>query len=510
MNDIYLYDRVNITKDSCLNIWTAFAGCEAFALSSLGYLWIYKILDEMPDVNVERIYSDTKSTVIPFECTDLIAFSFSFDFDFLTIFQMFDKYKIPYKSKLRDENFPLICAGGPVVTANPEPYKEIFDFFIIGDGEEITVEITNILKSKISKSEKLEKLSKTEGIYVPYKSSRVKKLTKQLTECVYTPILSEKAFFKNTFIVEVERGCSNCCGFCMASYLNLPVRCAPYDDLLHTIKLGLSKTNKIALLGAQISAHPNFADICSYIKSRIESGESIEMNLSSIRIDAVKPEIIEALVSAGQKTTTMAIEAGSERLRKIINKHVSEKQIFDAVKIAREAGLKGIKFYGMIGLPMETDDDIKELINLAKKLKEQNKGFNISFGFSTFVPKPHTPFQWFGRDSIKSLSDKAQFLKKEFAKLGIKITVSSPKWDYWQAVMSRGDSSLTDFMIDVYKFGGKLGAFNKAAELHTIDAENLACANYDFEKEFCWDFIDIKPDKNGLINENKRLCSYNN
>ena len=197
-------------------------------------------------------------------------------------------------------------------------------------------------------------------------------------------------------------------------------------------------------------------------------------------------------------------------MRKIINKHVSEKQIFDAVKIAREAGLKGIKFYGMIGLPMETDDDIKELVNLAKKLKEQNKGFNISFGFSTFVPKPHTPFQWFGRDSIKSLSDKAQFLKKEFAKLGIKITVSSPKWDYWQAVMSRGDSSLTDFMIDVYKFGGKLGAFNKSAELHAIDTDNFACANYDFEKEFCWDFIDIKPDKNGLINENKRLCSYNN
>jgi len=511
MEEIYLYDRKNIIKNGKINVWTAFAGCEAFALSSLGYLWIYKIFDEMSDVNVERICSDTKSTKIPIECVNLIAYSFSFDFDFLTFFQMFDKFKIPYKTKDRGENFPLICAGGPVVTSNPEPYKDIFDFFIIGDGEDITVEMTEILRdsSNCKKCEILHKLSKIEGVYVPYLSKTVTKRTKELKECVYTPILSEKAFFKNTFIVEVERGCANCCGFCLASYLNLPVRCTDCDDLFNIIKTGLNKTNKIALLGAQISAHPNFSEICDYIKLRIDEGEEIEMNLSSIRIDAVKPNIIKALVAAGQKTTTMAIEAGSESLRKTINKHVDESQILNAVKIAAQNGLKGIKIYGMIGLPTETDSDIKALIELAKKIKNENKGFNISFGFSTFVPKPHTPFQWFGRDSVKSLTQKIEYLKKEFSKLGIKTSFASPKWDYWQAVMSRGDSSLGDFIIDVYKSGGKLGAFNKIAKKYSIDTEKLAQNCYDFSENFPWDFIEIKPGKEALIRENNRLMNLN-
>lgn len=507
MSETYLYDRIDAIKDSKVNVWAAFAGCEAFALSSLGYLWIYKILDEMPDVNVERITSDTNSTQIPIECVNLIAFSFSFDFDFLTLFKMFDKFKIPYKSKDRSEDYPLICAGGPVVTANPEPYKEIFDYFVIGDGEDITVQMTEILKNNLTKSEILQELANLEGVYVPGINKKVTKKTKKLSECIYTPVISDKAFFQDTFIVEVERGCSNCCGFCMASYLNLPIRYTPDNNLFDVIKFGLKKTNKIALLGAQVSAHPKFSEICSYIKSRIDCGEKIDMNLSSIRIDAVKPDIISALTAAGQKTTTMAIEAGSERLRKFINKHISETQILNAVKIAKDGGLKGIKFYGMIGIPHETDEDIKEIITLAKKIKSENKGFNISFGFSTFVPKPHTPFQWYGRDSIKSLTKKSEYLKKEFAKLGIKVTISSPKWDYWQAVMSRGDDSLSDFMIEVYKLGGKLGAFNKAALKFGIDADSLAEETYPFEKEFCWDFIEIKPGKLSLIEENKRLNS---
>src|SRR5574344_1318842 len=257
MEDIYLYNP--ITNKHCdYNVWLAFAGIESFALSSLGYLWLFKTIDEMHDVNVEKITSDTTKTKFMLSQVNLIGFSFSFDLDFPTIFNMYDKFKFKYLSKDRDENTPLIFAGGPVITSNPEPYKNFFDFLVIGDGEELiknVVEICKLNKNK-NKKEILKLLSNIEGIYVPnIPCQKVNKFTQKLNECVYTPIISERAFFKNTFIVEISRGCSNCCGFCLASYLNLPFRFTKYDDLIKLIDKSLKITNKIALLGAQISAH---------------------------------------------------------------------------------------------------------------------------------------------------------------------------------------------------------------------------------------------------------------
>lgn len=504
----YLYNK-NIEKNNDFVMWMAFPGIYSFSMSSLGYLWMFKTIDSKTDVNIERICLDTEKTAYNVSDVKLFGFSFSFDTDFLTIFSMLEKYNIPLKSKER-ENFPLIFAGGPVVTANPEPYKEFFDFFIIGDGEDINIKAVEICKENQYKPKKviLEMLSEIEGIYVPEFAKNVKKLTKKLDECIYTPILSEDAFFKNTFIIEMARGCFNRCGFCLASYLNLPLRCTPYDELINTIDFGLKYTNKIALLGAQISAHPKFHDVCKYIYDKIQNGQKIEMSVSSLRVDAVCNDVIKSLVAAGQKNSTLAIEAGSERLRKVINKNLTEEQIFNAVKIAKNNGLKGLKFYGMIGLPTETQQDLQATVELARRLKKENKGFDISFGFSSFVPKPHTPFQWCGREATKSLEEKSLFLKKELHKLGITCHISSVKWDYWQAVLSRGDASLNDFILEVYKLGGKLGAFKAAAKKYNINTDYFACENYRHDKELPWDFIQIQPGKEFLIKENQRLLSF--
>lgn len=507
MIEKFLYSGIK-EKDNNFKMWLAFPGPYSFAMSSLGYLWLFKQLDEDDEISIERIYSDTEKTDFAPNEVKLIGFSFSFDMDFLNIFSMLDKYDIPLKSKDR-ENFPLIYAGGPVVTANPKPYSEFFDFFVIGDGEDINLEIAKLCKSNLkrNKSEILEMLSKLDGVYVPLYSKKVNKLTKKLEECIYTPILSENAYFKDTFIIEMSRGCANRCGFCLASYTNLPLRCVKYEKLIETIELGLAQTNKIALLGAQISAHPHFHDACEYIYKKIQNGENIEMGVSSLRVDAITPEVVKTLVAAGQKNSTLAIEAGSDRLRKVINKNLQENQIFEAVKICRENGLKGLKFYGMIGLPTETPEDLEAIINLAKRIKKENKGFDISFGFSSFVPKPHTPFQWIGRESTKSLEKKSNFLKKELHKIGVDVQISSIKWDYWQAVLSRGDSSLGDFLVEVYKQGGKLGAFKAAAKKFKIDTDYFALKDFKFEDKLPWDFIEIKPSKDFLIQENKRLIS---
>lgn len=491
-------------------MWFFFPGCEAFALSSLGYLWLFKTIDEREDIEIERVYSDSKTTNIMRNEISLIGISNSFDMDFLEIFKFLEKNNYGFRAKDRKDSDPMIFAGGPVITANPEPYKEIYDFMIIGDGEDVNTQVIEICKDNQDKpkQEILELLSEVEGVYVPsVNQSIVRKITKKLSQCIYTPILSEKSFFPNTFILEVERGCANRCGFCLASYINLPLRFVPYEKIIEAIDLGLTKTNKIALLGAQLTAHPKFEEICKYIGDKIDNGEDIEMSVSSLRVDSFKPEIVNTLVKAGQKNLTLALEAGSERLRRVINKNLTEPQIHQAIDVAIECGLKGMKFYGILGLPTETDEDVQEIIELSKRIKKRHKQFDISFGFSTFVPKAHTPFQWCGRTPDKILEKRIQYLTKGLKKIGVKINVSSLKWDYIQAVLSRGDENLTEYLIESYKNGGKAGAFKKAAKLLKIDTDHYATENYDPIAELPWDKISMRPEKEFLIKEHAGLLS---
>lgn len=511
MGEKFLYNNLK-NKNADFNVWMAFPGIYSFSMSSIGYLWICKNIDLLEDVNLERICSDTKKTKFMLNDVDLIGFSFSFDLDFLNIFKILDKYKIPLKSKNRDENHPLIFGGGPVLSSNPEPFREFFDFIIIGDGEDVNIEAIKICKTNANKSkdEILKELSLLEGIYVPKYPQKVKKVSCGLSECVFTPILSEQSFFKNTFIIEIARGCSNRCGFCLASYLNLPQRFVEYEKIIEIIDLGLSHTNKIALLGALISSHPKFEDICSYIYSKVQEDCDVELSVSSLRADAIEPNVIKTLVACGQKNATIAIEAGSDRLRKIINKNLTDEQILKTVEVAKENGLKGLKVYAMIGLPTEIQNDLKEMVALVKKIKQLHKGFGLSFSFSTFVPKPHTPFQWCGREDVKSLEKKQNYLKKEFHKLGVKANFSSPKWDYYQALLSRGGAELNDYVLKVYELGGNLGAFKTAykeiAKKNNLpDSDFYAVREYDLDENLPWDFIDIPPGKEFLKKEYLRL-----
>ena len=503
--DKYLYTKKN--KIDTFNLWMAYPACKPFALASLGYLWLHKLADEMDDINSFMVNLDNP---IAHQKANAIAFSLSFDFDFMGVFEILEKNNIPFLSKNRDETVPLIFAGGPVITTNPEPYKKIFDFMIIGDGESVFIEILNVLKQNFSKDVALEKLANIEGVYVPELTKKVKKITESINKVIYTPIISDESYFKDTFIIEVARGCMNRCAFCTASYLNLPFRTYEYERIINAIDLGLKHTNKIALLGAQISAHPDFERIMEYIDKKIDSGIDLELGISSLRTDAITPQLIQTLVKGGQKTSTIAIEAASERLRKFINKNLKEEQILNAIRIARENKLKGLKIYSMIGIPSETQDDIDEFIKLAKKIKLENKGFEITFSFSTFVPKPQTPLQWSRREDTKSLEKKQKYLEKELAKLGIGSKFSSAKWDYWQTLISRGDENLADFLINVYQNGGKIGAYKSAyKQLHDKNYIK-SIEGFNIDENLAWDFIDSTLNKQLLINEYNRLLKYHN
>ncbi len=459
----FLYERLQ-NKNPKINAWFAFPAIESFGMASLGFLSIFKQIDLMEDVFVERIFSDTKTTAANLEELDVIGFSNSFEIDILTILKMFSKYKIPPLSKDRGEDFPLIFAGGPVITANPLPYQDFYDFVSIGDARVVFEKIFQILVEKRNepKEAKLQALSEIEGVWVPKYGTRktVKKITDTLEEPLCTPILSEKSYFKDTFIIEIERGCPKTCNFCIASWLNLPVRYTPLEKIIEAIDFGLQYTNKIALLGAYVAGHPDFDKILEYIREKNKI-KPVELTLSSLRADLTGENVIRTLVECGQRSATIAVEAGSERLRKVINKDLTDEQILKTVENARLYGLKGLKIYAMIGLPTETDEDIEALINLMKRIKAANKGFELTLSVSSFIPKAHTPFQWAKKADSKELDVKLTHLKNEISKLGINMRPTSVDWDLIQSILSRAGVSLSSYLLKVVENGGNLGAFKQ-------------------------------------------------
>lgn len=522
----FLYKRA-ISKDADFNIWSVFPANKTFGMSALGYLSIFKMFDMHEDYSVERVFLDSQTTKIPYNKVDVIFLSFVFEFDFLQIFKIFDKFSIPYKSKDRGENAPIVIIGGPVMTANPEPFAEFFDCIVVGDAEDIDKDVIDVIKNNrgLPKTEILRKIVGVQGIYIPEfseynKESRevlyngdkftVKRRSANLKECVATPILTENSYFKNTYVIEIARGCPMRCGFCLASYMTLPTRHPSFESVVNNIDFGLQNTDKIALLGALISSHPDYDKICEYIYQKACNGEKFELSVSSLRADFISDISVKMLVACGQKHSTIAIEAGSERLRKVINKNLTNEQIKNAVDVCYKNGLKGLKIYAMIGLPTETMQDLEELIELIKSLKSEFKGFDLSLSFASFVPKAQTPFQFCKREDNKSLEKKYEFLRKQFAKIGVKISVSSVKWDYYQALLARGDRQLTDYLIEVYKAGANLGAFKtvyKEYEKNGVlpSSDYFALREIERHEILPWEYITSCVDKEFLAKENARL-----
>ena len=513
MSEVYLYKPTPFSKDN-LNVWMSYPGIYNFGMSALGFLTVFKGYDTDENINAERIFTDTKTTTIDVRNLDLFAFSFSFELDFLSIFKILDKFNIPLKAKDRDDSYPLICAGGPVVTANPEPFAEMFDFVDLGDAENKSKKITDTIRLNRgkSKAEILKELSKIDGIYVPSLTKyneegiltdldgnpySVTKSTDRLEHCcVTTPILTEDSFFKNTFIIEIARGCPQRCAFCNTAHINSPYRTGDADIIKEKIDEAFQYTHKIAFLGAAICAHPQIEELCEYVSQKADIYDDVELSVSSLRADSISEKVAKALVKCGQKHATIALEAGTDELRKVINKNLTNETFKQTVKKLRECGFKGVKIYAMIGLPTETQADIQGFVDFIKEIKAENKGFSISVGFSTFVPKSHTPFQFVEKEGTKSLDKKFEFLQKEMHKIGVKINVSGTKWDYIQALFSRGGRELFDYAVDVYKQGGNAAAFKsvmkdyiKSGKITDFDKIALSARPYDARNP--WDFIQI-------------------
>ena len=458
-NETFFYTP-KIKRSDALKVWFCFPAEYSVGMSSLGFLNLFRIADEFDTVECERVFSDTLKTKIFANNIELISYSFSFEFDFINIYKSFEKYSIPLTTRERDENCPLIMGGGLVLSANPEPFYSMFDFIVVGDGEEILPKVFNLLYENRTKSrnKKLELISELEGIYVPAVNlyENVKREYCELNKAVTSPIITPDTAFSNTFLIELSRGCPFKCNFCLTSHINQPCRHPNLTSVKTAINIGLEKCDKIGLLGALISSNPDFDEICNYILKKREQKEFV-VSIGSMRADSVKDIWIRMLKETSQKNVTLAIEAGSQRMRDFINKRLSEEQILTTTSKYTENDF-GLKLYGMIGFPDETMDDIEELIKLLKKIKTNKK---LVLSLNSFIPKKHTPFENFKHEEEKTLKAKMNYIKKNLIKLGITFRPSSIAWDEIQAVISSGDRKLAPILLEIVKNEPTIGTFKK-------------------------------------------------
>lgn len=467
--------------DDAVPLIFAFPNTYAVGITSLGYQMVWATFAQRSDVAVRRLFTDAAET-LPRQ-PELVGFSLSWELDYGNVFDLLAFLKIPLRSQDRTEADPLVFGGGPVLTANPEPFADFFDLILVGDGEillDALIEAYQSLRGA-SRSQKLRGLAQVPGIYVPQLYAvtyttpqgpiasiqplddqipeRVTKQTYRGNTLSTSAIVTPRAAWENIFMVEVVRSCPEMCRFCLASYLTLPFRTASLEaSLLPAIDRGLQVTDRLGLLGASVTQHPEFDRLLNHLLQ--PQYAHVRLSIASVRTNTVTPTLATALAQHGTQSLTIAVESGSERLREVINKKLETEAILQAVHNAQAGGLQGLKLYGMVGIPTETEADIEATIALMTTLKKAAPPLRLTLGCSTFVPKAHTPFQWYG---VNPKSEKRlQLLQKKLRSQGIDFRPESYNWSVIQALMSRGDRRLGLLLETVRNYGDSLGSYRRA------------------------------------------------
>jgi radical SAM superfamily enzyme YgiQ (UPF0313 family) len=515
-------------------------------MSNLGFQTVYSQLNGFDGIVCERVFLPATESRNHIQLRsvesnrvlsdfNLIAFSISFENDYLNVLTLLEKAGFPLLSVHRNNELPLIIAGGVTCFLNPEPIAPFIDAFLIGEAEEIIPSlaegITEFSNPNILRENRLLELAhKIPGAYVPafYKPhyhddgtlasffatkavpSKIRPLhTLNLSShnC-HSTILTADTTFNNTFLIEVSRGCAHGCRFCSAGYIYRPPRFRTLKHIENNLLAGKAHTNRIGLVGAAVSDLPDIEKLCTG-KNALE----FQIGFSSLRADALSDKLITALRNSGTKTVAIAPDAGSQRLRSVINKGLNEEKILTAITALVQNNIPNIKLYFMIGLPTETNEDINAISALCKKIKHnflsssktKGKIGEITVSLNSFVPKPFTPFQWVAMDDVKSLKYKIKQIKKVLGKVAnIKIHADIPRWAFIQAILSRGDRRVAQLLLAVHKNGGNWTQALKSAPINPL----FYVQRERFKNELLpWDFIDHGIDKSFLWDEFKRALS---
>ena len=517
-------------------------------ISNLGVRILYDRINSVNSFMADRAYApepDFKPEFLygveskkPLKDFDGIGFSLQYELSYPTVLKMLEMSGIGIKNSDRGEDEPIVFAGGPC-TFNPLPLADFIDVFCIGDGEEMMVEVCKVLEkgksNKKSRKEIIEDLCKIDGCW-RLGNNKVKKrispLLKEYAPKAY-PIPFSSAVHDRA-IIEIRRGCGRMCRFCQPGHVTLPVRERSAEDIMEITRTLVDKTgyDEYSLLSLSSNDYSNIKEVIKELSVDFNK-RKINVSLPSQRIDGFNLELAKLTQSVRKGGMTLAPEAGSQRLRNVIKKNISEEQIINAALTLYENGWSKLKFYFICGLPTETLEDMDEMAALLDKIKYRakllkkekglNYGFEITCTLSIFVPKPFTPFQWCGQMDLDEVTEHINYLKEKTKHIkGLKINYHEKFVSQIEAVLTRGDKSLCDYIYALYKKGCYLDAWGEnfdkniwkeTAEECGFTLEDKARKSYGTEETLPWDFIDIGIDKKWLIKEYENAftqpCEFN-
>ena len=484
-------------------------------MSNLGFQTLYRMLNNYGDVVCERIFYEegllySLENLHEVNEFPVLAFSVSYELDYFNIIALLKQSGIPVYAKVRTDNHPIVIAGGPCIISNPIPLSPFLDCMCIGEAEVLIPSIMAVLtNNKLTRDEKLRKLSELPGVYVPqyYNGGKIQRQYPSSLDSVpvASVVLTRETELGDLYLVEVERGCSWGCRFCMVSSAFCPIRFHSKERIIEQAKKGLEYRNRIGLVGAVVSDHPQIEEILVAIR-HMGAGISI----SSMRIKPLYDSVLKAIVESGAQTVTLAPEAGSQHLRNVINKHIDKDDIMKAVNTVAGYPVKTLKLYFMVGLPSETDEDIEEMVLLVTECREilnrKRTGCRIDVNVAPFIPKAGTPFQWMPMADEKTLNRRLTLLRKRLAPLGVQVKNESVAWSHVQGVLSRGDLKIAELIAAIENVS--LAQWRQKAGALKIDLDHYTVEKWGVDDELPWSMLETGIPRERLIREMEKALSF--
>ena len=522
--------RVTVNPHAGQKVASVYPNTYFVGMSNLGLHIIYEEINLRNDSVCERIflpekkeleaYDKTKTPLMsvetqrPMHQFDVVAFDVTFEMDYFHIPLMLRHGRVPIMGKDRTEFDPIVIAGGPCATFNPEPFADFIDAFIIGEGEGLVSHVLDIIRDGklegLDRHAILRQLADVSGVYVPslyvpiynedgeFKGydivegvpKTIKRHFEMLTSGGETVVATNYTEFGAMYIIEVARGCGRHCRFCMAGYCFRVPRVRPLDILKEGVERAEKLGKKVGLMGAAISDYPEVDELVNYIRSK-----DMRYSCASLRADSLTQAVVDGLADSGQKTITIAPETGSERLRRVINKGISEEHLQNAATLSAKSGIQHMRLYIMIGLPTETDEDIEAIVGLAERtqahMAEVGCKGRLTLSINPFIPKPFTPFQWMAMDNQKAVEKKLQYIKKALQKnRRIEVLVESPKEAYIQGVLARGDRRLGAVIAACAADRGSK-SFKSEMKAAGLDMDDMNYRERSFDEFLPWSHLDM-------------------